>query len=245
MKQRITMSAVLILLCVSVVGLAQTAEDVYYEAAEFYNARDYANAEELYSKVIEMDPEYVAAYGGRAMVYFETRRYDKALEDFTWVLERNPDNIIALMFRVICYSSLGRYEEALGDFDRVIRLEPEAKWPYALRGRYYYYELGKFDEALADFAAALEEDPEYTLGLTGRAETYREMGRYDEALFNIEAAMAVIGSDDPDLRYIRGSIYAAMGNTDAARSDLEAACRGDSLVYKDDACDALSRLSGQ
>jgi hypothetical protein len=33
-----------------------------------------------------------------------------------------------------------------------------------------------------------------------------------------------------------------MGNVDAARLDLEAACHGDGYVYTDDACEALSRL---
>jgi tetratricopeptide (TPR) repeat protein len=179
------------------------------------------------------------------MVYFETGRYEEALDDFTWLIDRNPNNLIALSFRGICYSNVGRYEDALGDFDKMRELEPEAKFPYGFRGRYYYYELGKYDEALADFALALEEDPESILGLTGNAETYRELGRYDEALFNIEAALAIINPDDPDLRYVRGSIYARMGNIEAARTDLEAACRGEALVYKDDACEALSRLRAE
>ena len=242
MKKRIAISAVLSLVFLAGAVFAQTTEDVYYDAAELHNAKDYAGAEVLYSRVIEMDPNFIAAYGGRGMVYFETGRYEEALEDFTWLIDRNPNNLIALSFRGICYSNVGRYEDALDDFDKMRELEPEAKFPYGFRGRYYYYELGKYDEALADFALALEEDPESILGLTGNAETYRELGRYDEALFNIEAALAIIGPDDPDLRYIRGSIYAKTGNVTAARADLEAACRGDALVYKDDACEALSNL---
>ena len=245
MKKQIAMIAGLFLLCVSVVGLAQTAEDVYYEAAELHNAKDYAGAEELYSKVLEIDPNFIAAYGGRGMVYFESKRYEQAIEDFSWLIDQNPNNIIVVSFRAVSYSNVGKYEEALGDIEKMMELEPEAKFPFGFRGRYYYYELGRYDEALADFALALEEDPESILALFGSAETYREMGRYDEALFNIEAALAVLGSDDPDLRYIRGSIYARMGNVTAARADLEAACRGDALVYKDDACEALTRLQAE
>jgi tetratricopeptide (TPR) repeat protein len=245
MKKRIVLCVGLFLLCVSALGFAQTAEDVYYDAAELHNMKDYVGAEALYSKVIEIDPNFIAAYGGRGMVYFETRRYAEALDDFTWLIDRNPENLIALSFRGICYSNVGRYEEALADFEKMMELEPETKYPYGFRGRYYYYELGRYDEALADFVLALEEDPESILALIGRAETYRELGRYDEALFNIKAAMAIINPDDPDLRYIRGSIYAKMGDIAAARPDLEAACHGDSLVYTDDACEALADLPAQ
>lgn len=245
MRKQIAISAVLFLVCASGAVIAQTAEDVYYDAAELHNAKDYAGAEALYSRVIEMDPNFIAAYGGRGMVYFESGRYEEAVDDFTWLIDRNPANLIALSFRGICYSNVGRLEDARADFEKMRELEPEAKWPYGFRGRYYYYELGKYDEALADFALALEEDPASILALTGSAETYRELGRYDQALFSIEAALAALGADDPDLRYVRGSIYLKMGNIDAARIDLEMACRGDALVYKDDACEALSGLSAK
>lgn len=77
-----------------------------------------------YSRAIEVDPNYMAAYRERGLEYDYLDDHTRAIADLTKALELDPDNMTTLAFRSNAYSDAGQYSLALADAEAMIALEP-------------------------------------------------------------------------------------------------------------------------
>ena len=128
---------------------------------------------EYYTKAIELDPEYAAAYCGRGFAYYELDQYE-AIDDFTKAIELDPQNALAYYNRGFAYyTKSGDYQEAIDDFTKAIELNPEYAAAYNNRGG-AYRELGQYQKAIDDFTKAIELDPKDAEAYFGRGDAYRE-----------------------------------------------------------------------
>ena len=95
-----------------------------------------------------IDPNYVQAYLGRAVVYEDMRKFDLALNDYNSALQHNPNSIVARNNRGIVLTITGDYDTAGADFDRVLQANPN--YLPAINNRSIIYALkGDYDSAVA------------------------------------------------------------------------------------------------
>jgi len=86
------------------------AKALYDEAGKLFDQEKFNDAVELYTKAIEIDPEYSSAYFNRALTYTELGEYEKALRDIDIVLKFEPNAFDA-------YYLMGRIAELQHDYE--------------------------------------------------------------------------------------------------------------------------------
>jgi len=108
------------------VSAARAAKGIVADAPE--QARLLARAEASYRRAIFLDPDYVnALYGLAVLLALELGRPAEAEPLLAGVLEREPKNVEALfLLGRIAYVN-GRYEDAVDAFDRILATRPSER----------------------------------------------------------------------------------------------------------------------
>lgn len=126
-----------------------------------FNIRRYANAIDLYSCVLQVDPDYAPAYASRGYAYAALLDADNAFADYEQALALDEGLVAAYNNRGALYTTQGNFGLAINDFTLAIAFDPDAAVSYNNRGVVHAIE-GNYDLALVDFEQALAIDPDYT-----------------------------------------------------------------------------------
>ena len=105
-------------------------------------AKNFAAAENDYSKAIHLNPAYATAHNNRGTIRFLRQDYALALADYDRAIELDPPMVEAHFNRGLVQIHLGHYGEAAEDFDRVLAIHPEYKDALICRA----FALGKAEE---------------------------------------------------------------------------------------------------
>lgn len=143
-----------------------------------------------------------------------------AIADFERVLELEPDQIDARLNIVDLLIEAGLLTEAAAHLAEGLLRWPEDGQMLCARGR-LAIETGDAEGARRDFDRALAADGSLMTALAGRATLAYEAGDLDAAADDLTRAIEV--SQDPDLLYNRGMVYAQARRWQDAIDDFSAA----------------------
>ena len=104
---------------------------------------------EIYTKAIQLKPNYAAAFNNRSNVY-SSINLSKAIADSTEAIQIRPFDAIYYYNRGRKYSALGEHEKAIVDLSETIRLRPDMIKALLLRGL-AYLSVDDKDKAKVDF----------------------------------------------------------------------------------------------
>jgi len=226
-------------------------------------------ARKMFTRAIEVDPNYARAYAGIAdccsilYMYFDAResnlkQADKASQK---ALDLDPDLAEAHSSRGLSYSLSKRYEKAQEEFEIAMRLDPKL-----FEAPYFYARAclaqGKSYEAAPLFERAAALRPEDYQATTFLASAYTAQGRIGEASKASRRAVDAIerwldlNPDDARALNIGATIWSNLGETEKAlewaKRSLEIDPEDPQLLYnvgcvyaiegmKDDALQCLER----
>ena len=97
----------LLLLCVPLIGLGQTADDYFNKAYDYAENREYQLAIDNYTKAIRIDPDYASAYYNRGLTYYNLGNYEDVIDDCTRAIRIDPDFASAYRNRGLAKAKLG------------------------------------------------------------------------------------------------------------------------------------------
>ena len=155
-----------------------------------YRVGDYVQAEKLYRRFMELEPDnaFGPSYLGRVLM--QLKRYDEAIEMFRRSVQMSPDNYLD-------YSSLGmlliftrEFEEAEQCLRKAIAYDDEDVANRLNLGIILAIQ-GEYEPALEQFDKAMEyatDEPPLHLH---RGMVYRAQRRFDEAAAEFDAVLAV------------------------------------------------------
>ncbi len=83
----------------------------------------YDEAEKLYLKVTELEPQYAQAWYSLALLYTEQNKYQKAVDAFTNAIARDPENLRIYYNKALTLQKLKLYEEAEKTFIDALSLK--------------------------------------------------------------------------------------------------------------------------
>lgn len=197
-----------------------TAWDYFQRGYAADEAKQWDAAIEAYTKAIELQPDYAAAYNNRGSAYDELGKYDEAIRDYDRAIELQPDDPMAYNNRGSAYGELGKYDEAIRDYDRAIELRPDDPKAYNNRGL-TYAEMGEYEKALADLQHALELAPEHPAILHSLGFAYMKRGEAGDRERALELFHKAISIDPslPDAYEDRAKLYREMGKLELAEQD--------------------------
>lgn len=123
-----------------------------------------------FSKAINRDDSYAAAYRYRANAFKDMGELEACVEDYTHLVALQPE---ALFYnrRGLVYEELGDYEKALADYTQALTLSPKWSIPYNNRG-YVNMRLKKWSQAKQDLETAINLDSSAPTPYVNLAGTY-------------------------------------------------------------------------
>lgn len=118
---------------------------------------NYTAAIDLFSLLIERNPQNVTAYNNRGLLYFQNGQFSRALADYNDALQLNPKLAKIYNNRANCYASMGQPMEALFDYERALDLNP-ANTHARINQGITFRELEMYEHAIETFDLALQFD---------------------------------------------------------------------------------------
>ncbi len=204
------------------------AYDYYLKAWSYFHRFDTRNmmfARQMFSRAIEIDPEFARAWGGLAdaaaflYMYSESREEyrqqadeasRKAVELCSSLSEAHASRGLALML-------LTRFEESEQEFEQAISLNRDS-----FEAHYFYARAcvhqGKFEMAAKLFERAALLDPEDCQSAAFIPQVLKELGRTEEELSWREEAIRrglrrlELHPDDVRAMYLTGVLFAKAGD---------------------------------
>ena len=150
-------------------------------AREAWNVTNYAKAEKLLRRAVELDSERVGAWALLGRTLIRLGEYNEAIPILTRALELTQINPASKLHnRGVAYAMLGQYGRALDDFDESLKERPDQPDTLRWRSLVWLY-LGSFANALQDVDSALEMKPLYLCGHATKAVVLHLLGQAEAA----------------------------------------------------------------
>jgi len=206
------------------------AYDYYLRGRSFYyryGRHDIEFALQLFSRAIELDPEYALAHAGLAdcwsYIYLYSERKDSVRQQAETsgrrAVELAPELAQAQASLAVALSLGPRKDEAQAAFEKAIRLDPglfEAWYFYARQA----FAAGDMPKAASLYEEAMRVRPEDFYSPLLVAQVYLELGRPDEARAARERGVALVERrvdlhpDDARALYMGANGLVALGRKD-------------------------------
>lgn len=135
-----------------------TIDDMLLEALQEHNAGNLDRACEIYSRILEAQPQPAAPvmsviYKHRGMAHFAQNKYADAVADFSGSIAFDPKNFRSWYYKGIVFSVESNYKEAVDCFTKSLEINDfQAHTHY--RRALAYFNLGEHDFAMNDLDAA-------------------------------------------------------------------------------------------
>ena len=175
------------------IDLVEEAKIYFNRGLKHQNQNEYEKAIADYNKAIELNPNYVYAYGNRGISYKNLGKYELAIADYNKAIELNPKYGNAYNNRGVSYQNLEKYELAIADYNKAIELNPKHANAYNNRGN-SYKNLGKYELAIADYNKAIELNSNDATAYNNRGVSYQNLEKYELAIADYNKAIEL----DPD-----------------------------------------------
>ena len=201
----------------------------YWSAVSHYVNREYQAAIEECKQVLEIHPEYHAAYNMLGYSYRDLGDYEKAKQAFIKYTELLPDEPNPHDSLADLYLTLGEYDKAIASYQAALRADPQF-YQSSIKIATCYARTGRYDEAIAQLSDMVKNfsDPAAISEAYRRlAVMYARLGQSSVAVEECELAEKT----NPDTsRQAQASALAATADVwmiahryDQARPLLEAA----------------------
>jgi len=191
----------------------------------------------LYTKAIELDPNFIDAYINRGNSYQNLKQYKKAIENYDQAIKLDPKFAFAYNNRGYSFYNLKQDKEAIEDYNQAIKLDPEFALAYNNRGL-SFYNLKQYKKAFKDYNQAIKLDPECVFAYNNRGNSYHNLKQYEKAIENYNQAIKL----DPEHTFAynnRGNSYRGLKQYKKAIKNYNQAIRLDpkfGLAYYNKAC---------
>jgi tetratricopeptide (TPR) repeat protein len=145
-------------------AIAKNPDDVWahHKLTRIYSVfrKDYAQAESLFRRAIDVDPKFALSWNGLGNVLAETGRKDEAEAAYRKAIELDPNLVSSLNGLGNVLSNIGRNDEAEAAYRKATELDPRFASPWNNLGN-LLSNTDRNDEAEAAYRKAIELDSKY------------------------------------------------------------------------------------
>jgi TolB-like protein/Flp pilus assembly protein TadD len=195
---------------------------------------DFKKAEKEFDRAIELNPNFVEAYGARALMWLFDRRFDDAIRDVKRALELDPLSGEGASYAGTAYLYSGRSEDAIVQFKKILEDSPGNAYATGNIGL-AHVRLGSVDVGLEEVRSvatmdnpSTQSDLAFALGKAGRTEELRallaillrEVDRKNELSAAVASAYANLGEGDQAIRWLERAYEARLPYMVTVNSDF-------------------------
>jgi eukaryotic-like serine/threonine-protein kinase len=193
-------------LTVAVALRPESAVCHYTLAHALHNLGRLDDAVASYRKAIEVDPNYIYAYGNLGTLLSNMGRNDEAIAYCRKAVEINPKSSAVYILLSRALTNIGQIDEAIVSARKGIELDPKlAGTAYTVLARAQTAK-GQHDEAIANCRKAVEMDPNDAFCHNSLGFAFKGKGQSDEAIASFRKAIEL----DPDHAGFRENLGSAL-----------------------------------
>jgi tetratricopeptide (TPR) repeat protein len=163
----------------------------------FAAEQDYEDSLTSWEKVLDLKPDFYAAWHNRGNALSDLGRKEEAIRSYDQAVEIKPDYHAAWYARGNALSDLGRKEEAVQNYDKAVEIKPDYHRAWNHRGN-ALSDLGRKEEAVQNYDKAVEIKPDYHAAWYNRGLALSDLGRKEEAVQSYDKALDI----KPDKRKV-------------------------------------------
>ena len=160
------------------------------KALAFHKAGLLVEAEQLYRKILQLQPDHFDSLHLLGVVYHNRGQHAEAVRQIDSALKINPNFAAAHNNCGNAFKELKQFDEALACYAKAIALDPNFADALNNRG-VVLYERKRFEEALNAYDKAIRAKPDYAEAFNNRGNALKELKRFDEALKSYDRAIAL------------------------------------------------------
>src|SRR6266513_2126419 len=188
---------------------------------EHHQAGRLAEAERIYQRVLEVDPNNPDALHLLGVIAHQVGKNEISCQLIEKAIRYNPSNPYFLNNRGNALQALKRYGEALASYDKALTIRADYADSLNNRGN-SLQGLKRFEEALASYDKALAINPDYAEALNNRGNALQALKRYGEALASYDKALT-IRADYADALNNRGTTLRVLNRYEEALASYDKA----------------------
>lgn len=201
-------------------GAERTAGPDLEAAISLHEQGRIAAAEEIYRRVLEVDPHHSRALHLLGLAAHQRDAHDTAVELISRAISIDPSNGLQHLNLGNALRALDRREEAAASYARATELDPRRFAAWFNLGQ-LHADMGRADSAAAAFRHALAVDPASDTARVGLAEALEASGCWTDAVAHLEPLVAT-HPDIADLHNRLANCYNRLGRAaDAVREYRE------------------------
>ena len=201
MNRYIVIPVCLFVCFLSVTVTASTEKQLFETGVDHLKQHRYDAAIEVFTELIELDPDNPDAYKNRGVAHMKLSQYDAAIQDFEKTKQMMPDLKGLNSNMGVAWYYKGEYEKAIASYDREIALSPDSHYAFFNRA-ICWAELKKYDKSMEDINQTLMLAPDFYLAHCLKGDLYLELGDSEAARAAYETAVEV----DPEAEYARNQL---------------------------------------
>lgn len=169
---------------------AVTTDDLNSAGADAIDAGDYARAEQLLRRAVEMEPAHKWAWNNLGRALTGLQRYAEAGDAYRRQIEIAPADEYAFGNLARLHLLTGKVAEAETAIRQHLQVKPRDEWGWSTLGR-ILAQQGKHREAVDAFEQASAHAPASAPPLFLAAREHMFLGESDKALASIDRAVAI------------------------------------------------------
>jgi tetratricopeptide (TPR) repeat protein len=205
-------------------------EALRLQAFDATNRGDFANAEIVWTKLLDQLPQEAAIWSNRGNARVSQNKLEAAIADYEQAMELAPTAPDPYLNRGAALEGLGRWQDAIADYNHVLELDPNDPAAYNNRGNAEAGQ-GDWEQAITDYKQAADMAPDFAFARANYALALYQTGKTDEAI----RTMKNLVRKYPQFADMRAALTAALwvkGDRGEAESNWVAAVGLDKR-YKD------------
>jgi DNA-binding winged helix-turn-helix (wHTH) protein/tetratricopeptide (TPR) repeat protein len=190
-------------------------------------SKGWEDCEKYHRKSIALKPDYASARHWYSWFLMAVGRFDESLEQIEQAQRLDANSLYLTTIRGVPFCYKGEFEQAIEQFRLVLEISPDFK-----RARYYLawalFHAGRHAEAIAEFEKVIVAEPiQQTFAYLGYC--YGRVGMKEKAFEMLRRIDRTALDGKYVSPYHRGIIYAGLGDSNQALTELEKALEENSI----------------
>jgi protein O-GlcNAc transferase len=166
-----------------------SADQIFQQAIAALNARQFADAERLFRRVLGSQPDHVGALNLLTVVLMNKGRFSEAETFIAKAVALGGASDVSHYNYGLILKQLNRPADALQQFSQAAAINPTVSETFNNRGT-VFNALGQYEKAISDFDRAIALDPKSAAALCNRGKSLAQIKRLGEALASYDEALA-------------------------------------------------------
>jgi len=193
------------------------------DAIRYHQSGNLRQAEEIYKKILAVDPHHSDALHLLGVIAYQFGRNDIAVQLIVKAIDIDPNQPLYYTNLGNALRDQGNLDDAIASYQKALTIKPDlAEANYNLGNA--LLEQNKPDEAVTSYRKALRIRPDYAEAHSNLGNTLKELGRLDDAVASYQNALS-INPELAEVQYNLGNAFYEQRKLDDAVASYRKALR--------------------